>query len=82
MQTGDTEDENRITGKIERLKKVLNMVSFGGKGKTEKPEISNARTRIKNNIKGAIKNINDQNPTLGEYLSEHIKTGEYCTFTG
>ncbi len=82
MQTGDTEDEKRITGEIEKLKKVLNMVSFGGKGKTEKPEISNARTRIKNNIKGAIKNINDQNPTLGEYLSEHIETGEYCTFTG
>ena len=65
-----------------KLKKVLNFVSFGGKGKTDKPQIENVRTGIFNHIKRAINNIKDKNPTLGEYLSEHIETGEYCTFTG
>ncbi|HIF02903.1 MAG TPA: hypothetical protein EYQ84_06230 [Nitrospinaceae bacterium] len=82
MKTGDTENEERLQGEIEALKKALNLVSFGGKGKTDKPQIENVRTGIFNHIKRAINNIKDKNPTLGEYLSEHIKTGEYCTFTG
>ena len=82
MKTGDTEDEERITGEIEKLQKVLNTVSFGGKGKTDKPEIERIRQRIQRAVKDAINNIKDKNPALGKYLSEHIKTGEYCSYIG
>jgi DNA-binding NarL/FixJ family response regulator len=67
-------------GEIEKLKKVLNTVSFKGKGKTDKPEIERARQRIQRAVKDAINNIKDKNPALGKYLSEHIKTGEYCSY--
>jgi hypothetical protein len=65
---------------LEKYKKALNIVSFRGKGKTDKPEIVNVRTGIFNHIKKAINNIKDKNPTLAKHLSEHIKTGEYCSY--
>ena len=65
---------------LEKCKKALNFVSFRGKGKTDKPQIENVRTGIFNHIKKAINNINDKNPTLAKHLSEHIKTGEYCSY--
>ena len=82
MKTGVTEDEERIQGEIEKLKKALNTVSFKGNSKTDKPEIERARQRIQRAVKDAINNIKDKNPTLAKYLSEHIKTGEYCTYIG
>ncbi|MBC8151119.1 MAG: hypothetical protein H8E97_07510 [Bacteroidetes bacterium] len=65
---------------LEKCKKALNIVSFRGKGKTDKPEIKKAREKIFNNIKYAINNIKDKNPTLAQHLSEHVKTGEYCSY--
>jgi len=65
---------------LEKYKKALNIVSFRGKGKTDKPEIVNVRTGIFNHIKKAINNIKDKNPTLAKHLSEHVKTGEYCSY--
>ena len=80
MQAGDTESQKKLQGEKERLKKALNLVSFRGKGKTDKPEIVNVRTGIFNHIKKAINNIKDKNPTLAKHLSEHVKTGEYCSY--
>jgi len=79
-QTGDTESQKKLQGEKERLKKALNIVSFRGKGKTDKLQIENARTGIFNNIKDAINNIKDKNPNLAKHLSEHVKTGEYCSY--
>jgi hypothetical protein len=79
-QAGDTESQKKLQGEKERLKKALNIVSFRGKGKTDKPQIENARTGIFNNIKDAINNIKDKNPNLAKHLSEHVKTGEYCSY--
>jgi hypothetical protein len=80
IHSGDTEDVERVQGKLEKLKKVLNIISFRGKGKTDKPERERARQRIQRAIKDAIGNIKDKNPALGKYLSEHVKTGEYCSY--
>ncbi len=82
IHSGDTEDVERVQGKLEKLKKVLNIISFRGKGKTDKPERERARQRIQRAIKDAIGNIKDKNPALGKYLSEHVKTGEYCSYIG
>ena len=79
-QTGDTENQEKFQGELEQLKRALNIVSFRGKGKTDKPEIVNVRTGIFNHIKKAINNIKDKNPTLAQHLSEHVKTGEYCSY--
>ena len=80
MKTGDTEDEERIQGEIEKLKKILNTISFKGKGKEDNPEIEKARQRIQRVIKDAIDNINKHNPSLSKLLNGSIKTGVYCSF--
>ena len=80
MKTGDTEDEERIQGEIEKLKKILNTISFKGKGKEDNPEIEKARQRIQRVIKDAIDNINKHNPSLSKLLNGSIQTGVYCSF--
>jgi hypothetical protein len=80
MLSGDTEDEKRIQGEIEQLKKALNIISFSGRGKRDSPEIEKTRQRVQRCIADAIANIKKNNEHLGNYLKRHIKTGEFCRY--
>jgi hypothetical protein len=80
INTSDIEEKERIEDELMRLKKALNIVSFAGKGKSNKPETDKFRQRIQRTIKSAIDNINNNNPKLGQLLSDHINTGEFCFY--
>lgn len=80
INTNDIESKERIEDELERLRKAMNIVSFAGKGRSNKPEIERFRQRIQRTIKDAIDNINDKNPNLGQHLSNRIKTGEFCFY--
>lgn len=77
----DAERVAKAEQDIEFLKRELaGAVGLGGRGRRAGSASERARMSVSKAIRGAIKKIEEQNPSLGSYLRSTIQTGTYLAY--
>ncbi len=76
-------------GQIEKLQdeiefltqELAQAVGFGGRARKAASVAERARVNVTKRIKIALRKISEQHPTLGEHLTQTIRTGTFCVYT-
>lgn len=61
-------------------RELVRAVGLGGRDRRVGSEAERARLRVTNVIRSAIRKTAKQHPALGRYLSNSLRTGNFCSF--
>jgi predicted ATPase len=75
-------------GRVEKLQAEIDFlthelaqaVGLGGRGRKAASVAERARVNVTKRIKIALRKISEQHPTLGEHLTQTIRTGTFCVY--
>jgi hypothetical protein len=81
ISIGDSGKTAKVHEEIAFLSRELaRAVGLGGRDRRVSSEAERARLRVTNVIRSAIRKTAKQHPALGRYLSNSLRTGNFCSF--
>lgn len=71
----------KIRMELDLIKEQLKgAIGLGGRARKAADIVERARSNIRNRIKDALNKIREENPSLGQHLTNAIKTGTSCSY--
>ncbi len=77
----DTGRTERAEAEVEFLTRELSQaVGLGGRSRRAASAAERARVNVTRGIKAAIARVHENHPSLGEHLTEAVRTGNFCCY--
>jgi hypothetical protein len=79
---GDLGRTQKARAELEALTSELSRgVGLGGRRRHAASAVERARTNVQRRLRGAIRRIEEVNPTLGRHLGWAVRTGTFCVYS-